>query len=583
MAEAKPDCQKLVMALPQGILGLGPRGEVSQMNPAAGRILGVAPEQAAGRVFAELFADRLGQGEELFKTIASAQAKGTAISGLVIPVAGPGGEERHVALTFTPLAGGESAVVLADVSRQEQVRRHQQKKHDQATSWALRLEQEKKRLEQGLKRHLRLSLLAALAVILIFAGVGFYAWTRTHLASYVEHKFEGSAKGGASGSTYTVRPQPLDSSIDLSGSIQPFETLNLLSPFAGCILEKHYDYGQKVKEGSLLLKLDTSELELKLRDAEVAAIKAQENYQKLKNWKNSDTVLQAQRQVEKAENDLEITRQKLQESQMLYNQGIIPLDEHRSLKEQVLNQTISLSTLKDQLRAAVDKGRRENLLVAKLEKKNADAKLAEIRAQIQKSRIQAPVVGVIIKPAGILGDKKDKSVEVGREVGKGQVLVALGNLERLSVTTQVSELNVAKLHKGQKVVITSFAFPGMVLQGRIDTVSSQASQGDPSTPPTFQVTVTTDTLTPAQREKLRLGMSADLQVQVFYNPKALVVPIQAVHPGSKGGQAVTLAQDRGPGKEVAVKTGITTMDMVEITGGLKPGDVVVLPASPQGG
>lgn len=582
MAEATLDYQKLVSGLPQGILGLGPRGEIRRMNPAAGRMLGIDPEQAAGREFAELFADRMEQGEELFKTIASAQAKGTAISGLVIPLAGSDGEERHVALTVTPLARGESAVVLADVSRQEQMRRHQQKKHDQATSWALRLEQETKRLEQGLRNNLRLRLWAALAVILIFAGAGFYVWTRTHLVSYVEHKLERPGKSGATGAAYTVQPGPLNSSIRLSGSIQPYETINLLSPFAGRILERHFDYGQKVDKGDPLLRLDTSELELKLRDAEVAAIKAQEDYGKLKDWKNSQTVLQAQRELDKAKNDLEVTQQKLQESKMLYERGIIPLDEYRSLKEQVLNQTISLSNLKDQLRAAIEKGKRKNLLMARLQKENADAKLAKIRQDIKMGRIVAPVVGVVIKPAGSQADKKDKTVEVGYEVGKGQVLLALGNLERLSVSTNVGELNVAKLKKGQKVMITSYAFPDLALEGRIDSVSSQGTQNGSGTPPTFAVTVTTDSLTPAQQAKLRLGMSADLEVEVYANPEALTVPIEAVHPSAQGGNAVTVVDDKGARKDVKVKTGITTMDKVEITEGLKSGDKVVLPASPQG-
>ena len=583
MAEAKLDYQKLVSGLPQGILGLGPQGEVRQMNAAAGRILGIAPDQASGRIFSELFADRLEQGEELFKTIASAQSKGTAISGLVIPLPGSDGEQNHVALTVSPLAGGESAVVLADVSRQEQMRRHHQKKHDQATSWALRLEQEKTRLEQMLKKHTRLRLWAALAVILIFAGAGFYVWTRTNLVSYVEHKVHGTTKAAAAGATVTVQPGPLNSSITLSGSIQPYETINLLSPFAGRILERHFDYGQKVNQGDLLLKLDTSELELKLRDAEVAAIKAQDDYNKLKDWKHSPTVLQAQRALNKAENDLDVTQQKLKESEMLYKRGIIPLDEFRSLKEQVLNQTISLSTLKDQLRTAVEKGRRDNLKVARLQKENADAKLAKIRRHIKKGRIVAPVVGVAIKPTGDHASKKENATEVGYEVQKGQVLLALGNLERLSVLTHVGELNVAKLHKGQKVVITSYAFPDLVINGHIDTVSSQAIQSGSDSPPSFLVKVTTDDLTPAQQAKLRLGMSADLEVQVFVNPKALAVPIAAVHPCAKGGHAVTVVDESGACKDVGVKTGVTTMDKVEITKGLKPGDKVLVPAAPQGG
>ncbi|MCF8065208.1 MAG: efflux RND transporter periplasmic adaptor subunit, partial [Desulfarculaceae bacterium] len=467
--------------------------------------------------------------------------------------------------------------------RQEQMRRHHQKKHDQATSWALRLEQEKTRLEQMLKKHTRLRLLAALAVILIFAGAGFYVWTRTNLVSYVEHEVHGTTKAAAAGATVTVQLCLLNSSITLSGSIQPYETINLLSPFAGRILERHFDYGQKVNQGDLLLKLDISELELKLRDAEVAAIKAQDDYNKLKDWKHSPTVLQAQRALNKAENDLDVTQQKLKESEMLYKRGIIPLDEFRSLKEQVLNQTISLSTLKDQLRTAVEKGRRDNLRVARLQKENADAKLAKIRRHIKKGRIVAPVVGVAIKPTGDHASKKENATEVGYEVQKGQVLLALGNLERLSVLTHVGELNVAKLNKGQKVVITSYAFPDLVINGHIDTVSSQAIQSGSDSPPSFLVKVTTDDLTPAQQAKLRLGMSADLEVQVFVNPKALAVPIAAVHPCAKGGHAVTVVDESGACKDVGVKTGVTTMDKVEITKGLKPGDKVLVPAAPQGG
>ncbi|MCB2191307.1 MAG: HlyD family efflux transporter periplasmic adaptor subunit [Deltaproteobacteria bacterium] len=581
MAEAKLDYQKLVSGLPQGVLGLGAQGEVVQMNPAAGRILGIDPLQAAGRIFSELFADRLEQGEEIFKTIASAQSKGTAISGLVIPLDKGGDESSHIALTVTPLAEGETAVVLTDVTRQEQMRRHHQKKHDQATNWALRLEQEKNRLEQALKKNLRFRLGAALVVVVIFAGLGYYTWNRTDLVSFVTKGLHGGAGKAVSESVYTVQPQPLNSSINLSGTIKPFETINLLSPFAGRVLKRHFEYGQKVNKGDLLLKLDTSDLEVKLREAEVAAIKADEEYKKLKDWKNSATVLQAERALNKAKNDLEVTQQKLHESKMLYKRGIIPLDEYRSLKEQVQNQKISLDTLKDQLRTAMEKGKSKNLLVAKLEKENAEAKLAKINKRIKRADMVAPVVGVVFKPTEDQAGKKGKTVEVGYQVEKGQVLLSLGNMERLSVSTTVGELNVAKLRKGQKVDITSYASPDLDLQGSIEAVSSQAIQSSSDSPPSFEVRVITKKLTPGQQAGLRLGMSANLQIKVVTKPKALCVPLGAVCPSSKGGSEVTLVDDKGGNKVVGVKTGMTTMDKVEITEGLKPGDKVVLPAKPK--
>lgn len=582
MADPAPSSRDLLRDLPQAVLGLGAGGRVEHINSNAGVLLGVEPEQARGREFAQLFADRLGRGEELFQAIASAQAKGAALDGLVVSLAAEGGEPRQVALYTKPTAGGGLVVMLQDVSRQERDRQAQQKLRDQATGLALKAEQEIKSLAQTLKRSKRMRLWAALAVILLFTGVGFYVWTRTHLVSLVERDLGGPAAQQAASDLYTVREQPLSSSISLSGSIEPFETINLLSPFAGRILERRFEYGQKVGKGAFLIKLDTSELELKLRDAQVAAIKAEENYAKLQDWKNSDTVLQAKRALNKAENDLEVTEQKLQESRMLFKRGIIPLDEYRSLKEQVQNQKISLDTLKDQLRAATDKGSKKNLKVARLQKDNADAKLAQLQEQISKSRITAPVVGVVIKPTGAQTSKDAKLVEVGYQVSQGQVMVALGNLERLSVSTQVGELNVAKLKTGQKVLITSYAFPGLSLRGRIEAVSSQARQSTGDGPPTFTVKVVTEDLNPAEQGKLRLGMSADLRVEIFAKPKALVVPIGAVHPGPKGGHAVTLSLPDGKKQETPVQTGVTTPDLVEITQGLKPGDKVLIPSGVMG-
>ena len=583
MTEARPSCQDLMRGLSSAVLGLSAEGLVNQMNPAAGRLLGVEPEQAAGRAFDQVFADRLAKHEELFQTISAAQAKGSSLNGLVLPLAAPDGSQLEVALTTSPLAGGGLGVVLIDVSQEARRREARRREQSQKDKLLLALTQEKNNLERYLRGHARIRLIAALAIILIFAGAGYYVWTRTHLVSYVEYHLGDQAAAGKQQSVYTVQPQPLESSISLAGSIQPYDTINLLSPFAGRVLERHFTYGQKVAKGALLLKLDTSDLEVKLRDARVAAIKAQESYQKLLDWKNSDTVLQAQRQLEKSKNDLEVTQQKLSESEMLYKQGIIPLDEFRSIKEQAKNQRISLETLKDQLKAAVDKGNKEKLLVARLERDNAQDKLRKLLRQIKQSRIVAPVVGVVIKPVAAQGAKDSKVVEVGYEVAKGQVLLAIGDLEKLSVSTKVGELNVAKLRPKQKVVITSYAFPGLEIKGHIDTVSSQASTSSDGSPPSFTVGVTTEKLPPEAQAKLRLGMSAELKVQVFYKPKALVVPINAVHPGPTGGNMVTLVLPGGGHKEVKVQTGMTTPEAVEITSGLKAGDKVLLPSGGGGG
>lgn len=574
-------CQQFMNQLPMGAMLLGPDGKIDQINPAAGGLLGVDADQAGGKLFSEVFSKGLADRDNLLMAIDKARSKGAAVKDDTIRYQRPDGEECHLLLNTIPFADGVMGVTLSDVTQQENIRQQEEKRRSEATGLALSLRQEKDRLEAQLRGASWLRIGAALLVVMLFVGAGYFAWTRTPLVKYVVKQLGYSQPANQQAqNSYVVRPRNLTSFISFSGTVAPYETINVLSPFGGRILERHFEYGQKVEKDKLLLRLDTNELEQKLRDAEVGLIKAQDEFNRLKKWKESSTVLQARRSVEKAENDLEITEQKLQNSEMLYKKGIIPLDEYRSLKEQVENQKINMRTLKDQLKAAFKKGDARKLLVARLQLENAKAKLEQLKGQIKDSRIQAPVMGVVIKPTTGTDSKQAKPVQVGTMTAKGQVLFALGNLERLSVITQVGELNVSKLAPGQKVTLSSYSFPGLSMEGEIQAVSSQANPDSGSgSPPTFTVRVVTKKLTPKQQGKLRLGMSAELRVELFSHPRALAVPITAVHPRRGGGFAVTVLDSAGEKKQVPVTTGLTTADSVEIRTGLKAGDRVLLPSS----
>ena len=84
-------------------------------------------------------------------------------------------------------------------------------------------------------------------------------------------------------------------------------------------------------------------------------------------------------------------------------------------------------------------------------------------------------------------------------------------------------------------------------------------------------------LTEAQRQRVRLGMSANLEIVVYDKPDALLVPIDAVEVRA-GGEAWLNVVDRETGavRRVRVETGATTLEAVEIVRGVEAGDEVVL-------
>ena len=90
---------------------------------------------------------------------------------------------------------------------------------------------------------------------------------------------------------------------------------------------------------------------------------------------------------------------------------------------------------------------------------------------------------------------------------------------------------------------------------------------------------TGDPLGPDEAARLRSGMSGQFRIVTYSNPKALLVPIDAVDSG--GGRHFLQVVDPATGEahERAVEIGPTTRNSVEIRAGLEPGETIVAPRS----
>jgi len=186
----------------------------------------------------------------------------------------------------------------------------------------------------------------------------------------------------------------------------------------------------------------------------------------------------------------------------------------------------------------------------------ANARVAQIRAQLGDRVIRAPF-------AGVLGLRQ---VSPGSLVTPGTAVATLDDTARVYVDFPVPETALAYLAEGQQLTATSAAYPGREFTGTVATVDSRVD------PATRAVTVRGD-FANADRA-LRPGMLMQVTL-IRPEREALLVPeIAVVQVGNTS--FVYRTRDDDTVERVNVEIGARRGGLAEVLSGLEPGDRIVV-------
>ena len=375
----------------------------------------------------------------------------------------------------------------------------------------------------------------------------------------------------------TVEPRPVSSSIALRGTLAPWRTVDVPSPASGVVVSVRFLVGQEVAQGDVVLTMDLSRARAELRRRRLSHSRALASVQELEHWERSAEMLAARRSFAKAELDLESNRTAINKSRFLVEQGLISTAEHADAERQHRGQLIDFETAKEEFASVRARGSAEALEEARLELASAREELEAVRETLRAfeddaeiAGIRAPISGVVLAPG-----RSGGSTTEGKSVRSGDTLLSIGDFSRLAAEVQVDETDIARIRTGQAVKVTGNAFRGLTLAGEVSHVSSQAdprSRGIPK----FDVAVTLDPVAPEEAGRLRAGMSAKIRIVTYSNPKALLVPIDAVESGGGAHRVRVVHPETGEVEDREVETGPTTRDSVEIRAGLEAGETILL-------
>lgn len=343
---------------------------------------------------------------------------------------------------------------------------------------------------------------------------------------------------------YTVKMQQTQTPLYFSGIIKPYHITNISSPIDGVVNNMHFQYGQAITKGQILFNITSSKLQTVFQDT-------LSNY--LKTW-----------------NDYNDKNRQYQASIKLRKLGFISDDDFYGKKNardeaymSLVEQQTKLTEILSQLGLSTDLTTYQHM--------SREQVTELLTKQWNDIAIKAPVSGIALAPIDDEGDNKNKMLTTGDQIKQDQALVAIGDVQHLTIVVNVSELDIARIHTGLTAKITSPAFADIQLTGTITNVDEQGIS-DGTNLPTFPVTISINQLTPAAQKAVHVGMDAKVEIDLTAN-NVIQVPISAVY--QKQGQTLVNVINDNKIKPIIVEAGETSLNSVIIKQGLKPGDQVV--------
>ena len=355
----------------------------------------------------------------------------------------------------------------------------------------------------------------------------------------------GKSSGGQSPNTYKVSKKSYPTNLYFTSTMEPIVSMVVPTSYGGVITQKHFKYGDHVKKNQLLFVIKSSALASKYRQEITSYLQDKSQYETaLVSFRNGKELYKAQ----------VIDRQTFEEKRTnLQNAMLTYINQEQSLRH---------------FMKPLPKSAQFNY--SQLFLKNTEFVKRILEQPLSDITIRSPMEGVALLPKG--DNKAGTALAIGDSVKQDQNLTRIGDMHGLILRFTVSEDKVNRLKVGQSVAVSSPALPGMQFSGRVEAISSQATPGGSTA--SFPAVAVIHHLTAENVRKMRVGISAQLQMQLP-NPPAIYIPIAAVH--VRNGMEQVQLIEKGKKRWVSIGTGKTTYSQVEVTNGLKEGQIIALP------
>ena len=308
----------------------------------------------------------------------------------------------------------------------------------------------------------------------------------------------------------------LHRTIEITGTLAPWEEIVVGNETPGTVDKIFVDLGDKVEEGNLILRLNQQDARANLESAEALL----------------DTNIRALERAKAVWTDAELN---LKRYMNLFTEGVASISQRDAVQTQYNVADAQLKQAEAQVNHA-----------------KAQANLA--RKHLADTEIRSPIAGHI----------KKKLVSAGEVLKDKTPLFIVVKNDPLKFQGSVPESFAPHIRIDQDIVIYIDAFPNESLSGKIIRTS-----------PSIDIqtrTLSIEALIPNPKSRLKSGFFAKAVIVMKEEKDIPFIPEASVYSFAGINKVYVIAE--GMARERSVKTGMRDAGMVEITNGLKPGEIV---------
>ena len=438
-------------------------------------------------------------------------------------------------------------------------------------------------------------------ILAVVAGSAWLIYNRTSTAA------QSAATTTTASSVTAVTRGTIELVVAATGSLVPERQVTLNFAASGVVSEVIAVKGARVEANQILAKLDTSDLELSIKQAEISLSSAEASFARTSKGATEDDINASKSSVATAQANLDDlyngpTAIEIEQAKLAIDQAKNSLWGAQSSRDStaarstsdagqkgqaeasvanaeiaVKNAQLNYDKLMSSIKASTIQSARNQLVqaqasLAKLLASPSKEDLAVAQAQVDQAKLSLQVarnkLDDMVLKASVAGILAEWSLHVGDTVALNTQVGVVIDDAKYHIDVSIDETEIGKLAVGQRATVVLDAFSTTTLTGMVNTVSmiGTTSQGIVY----YIVRIDLD----KTDLPIRPALTASVNIIAQHKEIVLLIPSRAIKRDTQG-TYVTI-QTLGGSQRANVTIGISNGTMTEIVEGLKEADRVYL-------